>query len=110
MISLCRPPWGLLLFLLPLFHLLDFFSLCCVCDILFRVAVSEQQFRMMNYGLKEKAGLFWNHYSVPSAGTKEFQNGSFSIICVEAEGERREGRESKPGRMGRQEGRKETEE
>lgn len=68
--------------------------------------MSEQQFRMMNYGLKEKAGLFWNHYSVPSAGTKELQNDSFSIICVEEEGERRE---SKPGRTGRQEGRKEME-
>lgn len=77
---------------------------------MFRVAESEQQFRMMNYGLKEKAGLFWNHYSVPSAGTKEFQNDSFSIICVEEERERREGEESKPGRMGRQEGRKEMKE
>lgn len=67
--------------------------------------MSEQQFKMMNYGLKEKAGLFWNHYSVPFAGTKEFQNDSFSIICVERE--RREGRESKAGRMGRQEGGKE---
>lgn len=79
---------------------------------MFRVAASEQQFRMMNYGLKEKAGLFWNHYSVPFARTKEFQNDSFSIICVEEEGE---GRESKLGRMGRQEeewkeGRKKIEE
>lgn len=84
--------------------MLDFFSLCCVCDILFRVAASEQQFRMMNYGLKEKAGLFWNRYSMPSAGTKEFQNDSFSIICIEEERERREGRESKPGSMGKKEG------
>lgn len=61
---------------------------------------------MINYGLKEKAGIFWNHYSVSSSGTKEFQKNRFSIICVEKEGER-EGRQSKPGRMGKQEGRKE---
>lgn len=69
--------------------------------------MSEQHFRMMNYGLKEKAGLFWNHYSVPSAGTKEFHNGRFSIICLEEEGERREERESNRERMTRQEARKE---
>lgn len=41
---------------------------------------------------------------MPFVGTKEFWNDSFSIICVEEEGE---GRESKLGRMGRQEGGKE---
>lgn len=71
--------------------------------------MSEQQFMMMNYGLKEKAGLFWSHYSGPSAVTKEFQNDSFSIICVKKrEKEEKEGKASQ-GRMGRQEGRKEME-
>lgn len=34
---------------------------------------------MMNNGLK--AGLLWNHYSVSSAGAKEFQNEFFNYLC-----------------------------
>lgn len=85
-------------------------SLCCDCDILFRVAVSEQQFRMMNYGLEEKAGLFWNHYSAPSAVTKEFQNDSFSIICVKKREKEEKDGKAKGGWEGKRErnwGRKE---
>lgn len=95
-------------FLLSLYHLIDFFSLCCIWHFV-QGCIKEQQFRMMNYGLKERLGYFGITIQCLLQGQKNSRM-SFPIICVVEEGEEGEGGESKPegweGRKGRKEVRK----